>query len=71
MTPADDDRYRLRITRRCRVADLKLHPGSVLSVAPDKLRVAAHLVRCGAARPLDVRTTRDVELHALLLKAIA
>lgn len=65
-----DDRYRLRILTRCRVAGLGLKVGATLLVPPDKLRVAAHLVKTGAARPLDERTARDVELHQLLAEAL-
>jgi hypothetical protein len=61
-----DDRYRLRILTRCRVAHLKLRPGSELLVPADRLRVAAHLVRCGTARPADTRTATDVALFEAL-----
>ena len=70
-TAADDARYQLRILTRCRVAGLKLLPGSVLLVPADRLVVAAHLTRCGTARPFDDRTRRDVELYELLRAAPA
>ena len=34
--------------------------------ANDKLRVVAHLVRCGTGRPADERTKTAVELYELL-----
>ena len=70
-TEADDDRYQLRILIRCRVAGLTLRTGTTLLVPADKLRVAAHLIRCGSARPFDARTRRDVELYELLRAAPA
>jgi hypothetical protein len=64
---ADDDTgYRLRILTRCNVAGLKLRPDATLRVNPDKLRVVAHLVRCGTGRPADQRTQTAVELYELL-----
>jgi hypothetical protein len=65
MTDADD-RYCLRVLTRCRVAGLRLKPGATLLVPADKLGVAAHLTRCGTARPADERTRLDVALHLLL-----
>lgn len=58
--------YRLRCLTRCRVAHLKLQPGAELLVPLDRLRVAAHLVRCRTARPLDERTRVDIELFERL-----
>jgi len=49
---AVDDRYRLKVLTRCRVAGLRLVPGQLLFVPRDKLRVAAHLTRCKTARPV-------------------
>ena len=61
-----DDKYRLRIVTRCRVAQMRLVPGQTLWLAPDKLRVAAHLVACGTGRPADEHTATAVELYELL-----
>jgi hypothetical protein len=61
-----DEPYHLRILTRCNVAGLKLRPGATLRVAPDKLRVVAHLVRCGTGRPADEHTRTAVELYELL-----
>ncbi len=63
---ATGDHYVLRILTRCNVAGLKLRPGATLRVAPDKLRVVAHLVRCGTGRPADERTAVAVELYRLM-----
>ena len=64
--PADNQRYRVRILTRSRVAHLRLRPGQVLWLTGDKLRVAAHLCRCGTARPADSRTRLDIEVFEAL-----
>ena len=64
--PPPEDAYRVRISTRARVAHMRLVPGQVLWLAPDKLRVAAHLVRCGTGRPADERTKTAVELYQLM-----
>ena len=64
--PPPDDNYRLVILTRCNVAGLKLRPGATLRVTAEKLRVVAHLVRCGTGRPADERTKTAVELYELL-----
>jgi hypothetical protein len=66
----EDEGYNLRIVTRCRIAQLRLRPGSLLTVPADRLRVAAHLCRTGAARPADRRTAIDVELHQRLAAAL-
>jgi hypothetical protein len=62
----DADDYQVRLVHRMRVAGMVCPVGSLLSIRPDRLRVAAWLVKCGAGRPFDARTARDVELHQLL-----
>ena len=66
MPPPDDGNYRLRILKRCRVAGMRLRPGQVLWLAPDKLKVAHWLCGNGCGRPADERTKTAVELYELL-----
>jgi hypothetical protein len=65
-----DDRYQLLVLTRCHVGALHLTPGQVLTVAHDRLRVAAHLCRCGTARPADKATATDVALFEALRVAL-
>ena len=60
-----EDAYRLRILKRCTVAGMRLRPGQVLWLNPDKLRVAAWLTANGCGRPNDERTALDVEVYRL------
>lgn len=65
--PRDEgDRYVVLLRHRMRIDGI-VHPaGTRLTIPHDKLRVAAWLCANGAARPLDARTARDVELHRAL-----
>lgn len=65
-----DDYYALRLRTGCRIAGCRYAAGTLLRVSPTRLRVAAHLVRTGAARPADETTRRDVELFQLLDRAL-
>jgi len=53
---------------RCRIAGTRYPVGTRLMIP--ELRVAAHLTRCGAARPADERTRLDVALFAALDAAL-
>jgi hypothetical protein len=59
---ADDDRWRIRLTRRVRIGSKTVPAGTVLAVAADHLRVAAFHCRVGAAVPFNERTATAVEL---------
>lgn len=52
-----------------RVGPHRLAPGDLLRVPPDKLGVAAHLVRVKTAKPADRRTELDVALFELARRA--
>ena len=56
----------IRLIKRCRIAGTTYRVGQVLNVRADRLRVASHLVRTGAARPADKRTAVEIELFARL-----
>ncbi len=58
----DDDRWRIRMTRRARINGRVYGPGTVMAIAADHLRVAAFHCRVGAAVPFDERTRHAVEL---------
>jgi hypothetical protein len=58
----DDDRWRIKMLRRVRIAGRLVPPGIVLAVAADHLRVAAFHCRVGAAVPFDERTATAVQL---------
>jgi hypothetical protein len=62
--------YTIKLLTRATLQGTRWRVGAVISVPPDRLRVAAHLCRTGAARPADPATARDVELYALLLRAL-
>ena len=66
MPPIDDGNYRLLVLKRCTVAGMKLTPGQVLWLKPDRLRVAAWLTANGCGRPNDERTAVDVALYEAL-----
>lgn len=61
--------YRIKLVTRCTLQGTRWRVGAVISVPPDKLRVAAFMVRTGAARPADERTRLDVELFEALRAA--
>lgn len=65
---ARSDFYRL--PHRMRIDGRQYRVGEALLEHPERLRVAVHLCRVGAARPADERTARDVELHGLLADAL-
>ena len=58
-----DDRYRVKLLTRCTIAGVRWRAGAVISIPGDKLRVAAHLIRTGAAKAADDRTRLAVELY--------
>lgn len=62
--------YRVKLLVRCTLAGTRYRAGAVLAIAPDKLRVASHLCKTGAARPDDPATARDVALHLALDAAL-
>lgn len=66
LSQPEDDNYRLRILRRCTVAGMRLRPGQVLWLAPDKLKVVHWLTSNGCGRPNDERTAVDVALFEAL-----
>lgn len=68
MTAEPPAPYRLAIVVRCKVAGIRLVPGQILSVPPDKLRSAVGLCNNGTARPADRATDLAVQLHRLMAR---
>ena len=58
--------YRVRTVCGMRIAGHRVPAGSLIELGADRLRVAAHLVRTGSARPEDAATGLDVELFERL-----
>jgi len=65
-TMSDAADYRLFVRQRITIAGTRYQAGQVLLVPSNRLRVAAHLCRCGTARPADRATALDVELFQRL-----
>jgi hypothetical protein len=67
----DDGRYAIVLLKRQRLGGVLYRVGQVVLIRGLRhLRVAAHLVRVGAARPADQRTARDVEVYLALQAAV-
>jgi hypothetical protein len=62
--------YTIKMLTRATLQGTRWRVGAVISVPPDRLRVAAHLCRTGAARPADARTRLDVGLFLELQRAL-
>jgi hypothetical protein len=62
--------YTIKLLTRATLQGTRWRVGATISVPPDKLRVAAHLCRTGAARPADPATARDVALFHELQRAL-
>ena len=65
------DTYVVLICKRVRLAGVLRVPGTFVAVPPDRLRVAVHLCKTGAARPANKLTQVDVEVFLALQRAIA
>jgi hypothetical protein len=57
---------RLAILTRCRVAGIRLKPGDILCITPDRLKSAVGLCNNGTARPADRATDLAVSLYRLM-----